>query len=54
MVKDRGSHLGTVVNEKPVGGRSPNSEVRLEEGDNVIIVGGWMSPYQFRVSVRRK
>lgn len=50
-VRDRGSHLGCVVNETPVGGRSGTASAPLHLGDNVLVVGSRSSPYQFRVSV---
>jgi len=51
MVRDRGSHLGCVVNEKPIGGRAAYGYTRLHPGENVLILGGRVSPYQFRVTV---
>jgi hypothetical protein len=51
IVRDRGSHLGCFVNEEHIGGRSPYGYTRLHEGDNVLILGGRVSPYQFRVTV---
>lgn len=51
MVRDRGSHLGCIVNEVPIGGRAAYGYARLHHGDNVLILGGRMSPYQFRVTV---
>lgn len=53
VVNDRGSFLGSIVNEAPVGGRSPRQSARLVEGDNVLILGGAKSPYQFRVQVQK-
>jgi hypothetical protein len=52
VVKDRGSLLGTIVNEVRIGGRSHHRTAPLVEGDNVVIVGDPTSPYQFRVEVR--
>jgi hypothetical protein len=43
---------GCVVNDERIGGRSGNGYALLELGDNVVVVGGEMSPYQFRVDVR--
>lgn len=51
MVRDRGSHVGCIVNEQVIGGRAPYGYTRLHPGDNVMILGGRMSPYQFRVTV---
>lgn len=52
-VCDRGSHLGCVVNDEPIGGRAVTDLARLGLGENVLVVGSRMSPYQFRVTVRR-
>jgi hypothetical protein len=51
MVRDRGSHLGCVVNDEPIGGRAVLGYARLVAGENVLVVGARMSPYQFRVTV---
>ena len=51
LVRDRGSHVGCIVNEQVIGGRAPYGYTRLHSGDNVMILGGRMSPYQFRVTV---
>jgi hypothetical protein len=51
VVRDRGSHLGCYVNDEHIGGRSAMGYARLESGDNVLVLGGRMSPYQFRVTV---
>jgi pSer/pThr/pTyr-binding forkhead associated (FHA) protein len=51
MVRDRGSHFGCFVNDQWVGGRAIMGYARLELGDNVVVVGSPMSPYQFRVTV---
>ena len=51
MVRDRGSHLGCVVNDEPIGGRAGAGYARLHLGDNVLVVGSRMSPYQFRITV---
>ena len=47
VVRDRGSKLGAVVNEVPIGGRAVLSEAPLVVGENVVVVGGGRSPYQF-------
>lgn len=52
LVRDRGSHLGSGVNDDWVGGRGARSSARLLPGENVLVLGGRMSPYQFRVTVR--
>ena len=51
IVRDRGSHLGCFVNNVPIGGGEFIGHARLELGDNVLVVGSHMSPYQFRVTV---
>lgn len=51
LVRDRGSHLGCVVNDEPIGGRAVMGYARLQPGENVLVVGSPMSPYQFRVTV---
>jgi hypothetical protein len=50
-VRDRGSQLGCVVNDEPIGGRAALGYARLGPGDNVLVIGSRMSPYQFRVTV---
>ena len=50
-VRDRGSFLGCIVNERPIGAGAPRRTGRLEPGDNVVVVGSPVSPYQFRVVV---
>lgn len=51
VIRDRGSHLGCFVNEEHIGGRSPFGYAKLHGGENVLILGGRVSPYQFRVTV---
>jgi CRP-like cAMP-binding protein len=51
VIRDRGSHLGCEVNDVPIGGKHPTREAKLHPGQNVLVVGGLMSPYQFRVEV---
>jgi CRP-like cAMP-binding protein len=51
IIRDRGSHLGCIVNDAPIGGRSAIRAARLEVGDNVLVLGSRMSPYQFRVTL---
>ena len=50
ILRDRGSHLGCVVNDTAIGGKSVLGYAKLDEGENVVILGGRMSPYQFRVN----
>lgn len=51
VVRDRGSHVGCVVNDEVIGGRVAKSYAPLRGGDNVVVVGTRTSPYQFRVTV---
>ena len=53
IVRDRGSHLGCLVNDEPIGGRAYLSYANLSEGENVLVLGGRMSPYQFRLTVKK-
>lgn len=52
ILRDRGSHLGCLVNDTPIGGKAVLGYSKLDEGENVVVLGGRMSPYQFRVRVR--
>jgi CRP-like cAMP-binding protein len=52
VVRDRGSQLGCVVNDVPIGGRVATTQARLHTGENTLALGPRMSPYQFRVTVR--
>jgi hypothetical protein len=51
IVRDRGSHLGCLVNDTAIGGKAVYGYTKLGDGENVLILGGRMSPYQFRVTV---
>ena len=51
IVRDRGSHLGCLVNDEPIGGQAVVGYRRLVPGDNVIVIGSRASPFQFRVAV---
>jgi hypothetical protein len=53
MVQDRGSSLGVYVNDVHIGGKSAARQIALEDGDNVVVLGSRMSPYQFRIEVLR-
>jgi hypothetical protein len=51
VVRDRGSFLGTVVNDEPIGGRSRKRVAELRQGDNLLIIGAPDSQYRFNVNV---
>jgi hypothetical protein len=53
IIKDRGSSLGTYVNDVRIGGVTANRQMILEDGDNILVLGGRMSPYQFRIHIAR-
>ncbi|MFO0852324.1 MAG: cyclic nucleotide-binding domain-containing protein [Gemmataceae bacterium] len=50
-VRDRGSHLGTVVNDALIGGPDETTTAPLRPGDNTLVLGGHGSPFRFRVAV---
>jgi CRP-like cAMP-binding protein len=52
IVRDRGSYLGTIVNETQIGGGVAKAVAALSPGDNVIVLGGPKSPYQFRLNIQ--
>lgn len=54
IVVDRGSKRGIHVNDVHIGVRNGRTHAILENGDNVVILGGHSSPYQFRVHVSRR
>lgn len=54
VLKDRGSSLGILVNEVSIGGRELERHKVLDEGDNYVMLGGQMSPFQYRVNVVRR
>lgn len=54
IVRDRGSNLGCFVNEERIGGPAVMGYAPLELGDNVVVIGSRMSPYQFRVTVTQQ
>ena len=53
VLRDRGSHLGTIVNGEFVGGHRTVAEAVLVEGENDVIVGSKRSPFHFRVNVEK-
>lgn len=50
-VLDRGSRIGTIVNDKPIGGKISNFKSNLIKGDNIIILGDEASPFKFKIIV---
>lgn len=51
VIIDRGSALGTWVNDIRIGGPSGANETELIIGDNIISVGSSESPYKFKVTI---
>ena len=51
ILKDCGSSLGILVNEHQIGVNSYDHQMTLDEGDNTVILGGFMSKFQFRINV---
>lgn len=51
IVRDCGSHLGTIVNGARIGGNTNVSVAILKSGDNVVIAGSETSPFRFTVQV---
>ena len=51
-IRDRGSTMGTIVNETRIGGPVKRHEIELlKNRENLIILGSYNSPFQFKVSV---
>lgn len=50
-VWDRGSSLGTIVNNEQLGGRISNFKLNLEKGENIVILGDESSPFKFKIIV---
>jgi len=51
QVRDRGSHVGTIVNGVRIGGHHHVATAPLAVGENEVVVGSPMSPFRFRVVV---
>ena len=51
VLRDRGSYLGTRVNDEHIGGKRIKGEARLNPGENIVLVGGPTSPFRFKVQV---
>jgi len=50
-ILDRGSSIGTIVNDINIGGKINNYKVVLKKGENSLIIGSETSPYQFIITV---
>lgn len=50
-ILDRGSSLGTIVNEVSIGGRLSNFKAELHKGENKVILGANTSQFQFKIIV---
>jgi len=51
FVRDRGSTVGTVVNDKPIGLAEDTLTCDLQGGDNEILLGADDSPFKFKVTL---
>ena len=51
FVRDRGSSVGTVVNDKPIGLAEDTLTCDLLGGDNVLLLGADDSPFKFKVTL---
>lgn len=52
-ILDSGSHLGTIVNNKKMGGRDGGpGPIYFKKGENILTLGDKESLYQFRVTVQ--
>ncbi|HPC36500.1 MAG TPA: cyclic nucleotide-binding domain-containing protein [Candidatus Marinimicrobia bacterium] len=50
-ILDRGSSLGTIVNNVPIGGHLPNFKAELHRGENIVILGTSNSQFQFKITI---
>jgi CRP-like cAMP-binding protein len=51
VVRDLGSTLGTIVNNRSIGRDFPLDSVPLRPGENTVVAGGTGSPFVFAVSL---
>ena len=51
FVRDRGSSVGTVVNDKPIGLAEDTLTCDLRGGDNILLLGADDSPFKFKVTL---
>lgn len=54
FIHDRGSYLGTIVNNKVIGGHHHGAWITLNEGENEVIAGSRQSPFRFQINVIEK
>lgn len=50
-VHDRGSFLGTIVNDKVIGGHHKKAKIKLSTGSNLVVAGSRLSPFRFQIDV---
>jgi len=50
-ILDRGSSMGTIVNDAYLGGKTGNFKELLKPGDNLIILGTIASPFKFKIKL---
>lgn len=51
FIRDRGSTLGTIVNDVPIGVQHSCLTVDLRKGENTLILGSARSPYKFKIEL---
>ncbi|MEC8613894.1 MAG: cyclic nucleotide-binding domain-containing protein [Verrucomicrobiota bacterium] len=51
FLEDKTSHLGTIVNGIPIGGKSSETRIKLIHGANTLVLGGQDSKVRFRLDV---
>jgi len=53
LIRDRGSRLGTIVNNEPIGADANGLSIPLHEGENHLLLGTDESPFRFVVMVEK-
>lgn len=53
LIRDRGSRLGTVVNNESIGADANVLSAPLHEGENLLLLGADESPFRFIVTVEK-
>jgi pSer/pThr/pTyr-binding forkhead associated (FHA) protein len=51
FVRDRGSTLGIIVNDVPIGVQHGTLTMDLKKGENTLVLGSPRSPYKFRIEL---